>query len=73
MKKVIDEIIKYTTLAAFIAAAVSFYLYKDAVNANTVAVTKLVELATKQAQWNVDHNVRHDDHKEVHAAERDTP
>jgi len=70
MKKIIDEIIKYTTLAAFIAAAVTFYMYRGAVDANTDAVTKLTENDGKILQWMIDHDVRHEDHKEVHEAER---
>ena len=70
MKKVIDEIIKWTTLAAFIAAAVTFYLYKNSVDANTEAVTKLTENQGKVLQWMKDHNTRHEDHADLHEAER---
>ena len=71
MKKIIDEIVKWGTLAAFIAAAVTFYLYRDAVNANTKAVTKLTENQTKVLQWMIDHDKRHEDHIKLHEAERD--
>lgn len=73
MKKVIDEIVKWMTLAAFIAAAVTFYLYKNSVDTNTEAVTKLTANDGKILQWMIDHDVRHEDHKEVHEAERDNP
>jgi len=70
MKKIIDEIVKWATLAAFIAAAVTFYLYRNSVDANTAAVTKLTENQTKVLQWMNDHNERHEDHADLHEAER---
>lgn len=71
MKKIIDEIVKWMTLAAFIAAAVTFYLYKGSVDANTKAVTKLTENQTKVLVWMENHNMRHEDHAELHEAERE--
>lgn len=87
MKKLFDEIRKWATLAAFIGAAVAGYwnihefkTYKAsrdddraAIDSNTSAVSQVVIGLHGIKQWMKSHDQRHEDHKEVHEAERNTP